>query len=619
MTLALLMIALSVISSRNTPAGNSLSSRTCVMCAEVYTRGKAMSELDPVSSEATTQISPTTPPSERDALSADLPRIEGYRFERLLGRGGMGSVYLAEEIALGRMVAIKFITRRSDDSMNRFAREARLLATVEHPNVVRVYSFGSTEHAAYIVMEYIDGETLAEHIAREGALPIGKAIRIMTQVVDGLAAAAAKQIIHRDIKPSNILLDRAGNVHVADFGLAKPMNANVDPITHAGTVVGTPHYLSPEQAEGSEVGLHSDIYSLGVVFFEMLTGTRPFQASTPVAVIAKHLHEPCPSVAKLRRGVPRDLVSLVDRMTRKPPSERPRSYGDIVPFLERAEAAQKTKTISLTTVFAALGVLTFLYLLFAFSESWWLRKDAPQLEETRPATTKRAPRPRIYDGEPISLQLKNAELEDVLRTFGELTGFNFAVDPDVSSKQITVDWADVPWDAAFETILRQNRLTYSVEGNIVRVGRIERFIQETEDMARLGLAPPNVGASLPATAPAPAPAKGAPSPVAAGAVPLPAPVQLLPPPELLAPADHQVVEIGASVAMQWSTQPNASAYQLQISRSRLFPGLEINAKRQRSSATTRVTKSGNFYWRVASIDTSGRIGPFSDYRTFKVR
>jgi len=255
----------------------------------------------------------------------------------------MGRVYLAEDETLGRRVAIKVVSERvagDASSRQRFLREARAMATVEHPNVVRVYSFGEADRQAYIVMEYVEGETLADRMRREGHLGVDTTLRIVDQVVEGLGAAWAGHLVHRDIKPSNILLDTKSRVRVVDFGLAKPIDIGSDTgLTQAGSILGTPYYVSPEQARGVPVDLRSDVYSLGIVLYEMLVGARPFDGTTPMDVVAKHIHEPLPSVTEKRPEIPAELARLVATMSAKDPAARPGSYEALRQHLDPLIAA----------------------------------------------------------------------------------------------------------------------------------------------------------------------------------------------------------------------------------------------------------------------------------------
>lgn len=299
---------------------------TCPTC------GSALQRADDTCPHCSTQALP--------AAASSFPAIPGYRILRRLGEGGMGQVFLAEDVQLGRRVAIKLISERvsSDAAMSsRFLREARLLATIEHPHVVRVYSFGQVEARQYLVMEYVEGESLAALIRREGPLPVETALRILRETVEGLEAAQELHIVHRDIKPANILLDRRGRVRVADFGLAKQgatTSATDSSITQAGYVLGSPHYLSPEQAQGQVTDFRSDLYSLGVVLYEMLTGERPFEGSTPIAIVARHLHDPLPPIRSRRADVPMEVAVLIERLTAKDREQRPRSYADMLAAIE---------------------------------------------------------------------------------------------------------------------------------------------------------------------------------------------------------------------------------------------------------------------------------------------
>jgi protein kinase-like protein len=268
--------------------------------------------------------------------TAARPNIRGYRILNPLGEGGMGQVFLAEDETLERRVAIKVISRRlagEGAARARFLREARAMAGVEHPNVVRIYAFGEAEGHLYIVMEYVPGETLAARLARLTRLAAGDALVVAVEVAQALAAAWQRGIVHRDVKPANILFDADGRVKVADFGLARagrPEGAADASATAEGAVVGTPHYMSPEQALGRETDFRSDIYSLGIVLYEMVGGRKPFQGGTPMEVIAQHLREPLPPLARHCPGLLPSLTAVVESMTAKIPEERPSSYADLL-------------------------------------------------------------------------------------------------------------------------------------------------------------------------------------------------------------------------------------------------------------------------------------------------
>ncbi len=273
-------------------------------------------------------VRPTTP---------EPPSIEGLKILRLLGKGGVGAVYLAEDEILRRQVAVKVLAKEiaSDaEARQRFLREARAMAAVEHPHIVNVHSFGEAEGQVYLVMQYVEGETLADRIARQGKLSATDALTVVRQVVDALESAWKMGVVHRDIKPSNILIDTQGNVRVADFGLAQTMDYEDDStLTHAGAAVGTPHYISPEQAQGQKVDFRSDIYSLGIVLFEMIAGWRPYTGTNPSDLISMHIHEPLPSLGN-KGDVHPDVVGLVEWMAAKAPEERPASYAFLAERLE---------------------------------------------------------------------------------------------------------------------------------------------------------------------------------------------------------------------------------------------------------------------------------------------
>jgi predicted Ser/Thr protein kinase len=268
------------------------------------------------------------------------PAISGYRILRALGAGGMGAVYLAEDVTLGRQVAVKVVAARvqqSDTARERFLREARSMAAVEHPNVVHVYSYGNTEGHPYLVMEHVAGETLSARIRRVGGLPIAEALDIARQTAMGLEAAWERGIVHRDVKPPNILIDAKERVRVADFGLAKALKSSRDAsVTQNGTFVGTPSYISPEQARGNEVDFRSDIYSLGIVLYEMIAGSPPFRGPTPIDVVAQHLGETVPPLSKERPETPPGVVRLVEQMTEKDRDKRPASYAALRAAIEES-------------------------------------------------------------------------------------------------------------------------------------------------------------------------------------------------------------------------------------------------------------------------------------------
>jgi beta-lactam-binding protein with PASTA domain/predicted Ser/Thr protein kinase len=258
-----------------------------------------------------------------------------YRILRKLGAGGMANVYLAEDQELGRRVAIKILNDRhanDEQFVERFRREAKNAAALSHPNIVSIYDRGEAEGTYYIAMEYLDGRSLKELIVSRGPAPVKVALEYARQILSALRFAHRHGIVHRDIKPHNVLVDGEGRVKVTDFGIAR---AGASQMTEAGSIVGTAQYLSPEQARGGAVDQRSDLYSLGIVLYELLTGEPPFQGETPVEIAMKHLsHAPEPPSA-LRPDLPRELDWIVMRALAKDPEDRYQSAEEMDADLER--------------------------------------------------------------------------------------------------------------------------------------------------------------------------------------------------------------------------------------------------------------------------------------------
>ncbi|MGH3009924.1 MAG: Stk1 family PASTA domain-containing Ser/Thr kinase [Gaiellaceae bacterium] len=258
-----------------------------------------------------------------------------YRIVRKLGAGGMADVYLAEDQELGRRVAIKILNGRhanDDQFIERFRREAKNAAALNHPNIVSIYDRGEAEETYYIAMEYLDGRSLKELIVGHGPAPVNVAVEYARQILSALRFAHRHGIVHRDIKPHNVLVDREGRVKVTDFGIAR---AGTSQMTEAGSIVGTAQYLSPEQARGTEVDQRSDLYSLGVVLYELLTGETPFEGDTPVEIAMKHLSAVPKPPSQLRKDVPRDLDMVVMRALAKDPAHRYQNAEEMEADLER--------------------------------------------------------------------------------------------------------------------------------------------------------------------------------------------------------------------------------------------------------------------------------------------
>ena len=257
-----------------------------------------------------------------------------YQVVRKLGSGGMANVYLAEDQELGRRVAIKILNDRhagDEQFVERFRREAKNAAALSHPNIVSIYDRGEAEGTYYIAMEYLDGRSLKELIVQRGPAPVTVSVEYARQILSALRFAHRHGIVHRDIKPHNVLVDAEGRVKVTDFGIAR---AGTSQMTEAGSIVGTAQYLSPEQAKGTDVDQRSDLYSLGIVLYELLTGTLPFNGDTPVEIAMKHLSTvPEPPSAR-RPEVPRELDLIVTRALAKDPADRYQSAEEMDADLE---------------------------------------------------------------------------------------------------------------------------------------------------------------------------------------------------------------------------------------------------------------------------------------------
>ena len=249
-----------------------------------------------------------------------------YKIQSLIGTGGMAAVYLAKDLILDRLVAIKVLRldfRQNDDAMRRFRREALSATQLTHPNIVGVYDVGQSQEMNYIVMEYVEGTDLKDYVRQKGALHPIEAVRIMMQIVSAIAAAHQNRIIHRDIKPQNILIDKEGNVKITDFGIAVALSDTS--LTQTNTLLGSVHYLSPEQARGGMATIQTDIYALGIVLYELLTGRVPFDGESPVSIALKHFQDPLPSVVNPKAMVPQSLENIVLKATAKDPMNRYRS------------------------------------------------------------------------------------------------------------------------------------------------------------------------------------------------------------------------------------------------------------------------------------------------------
>jgi serine/threonine-protein kinase len=260
---------------------------------------------------------------------------ERYELKDVVGTGGMASVYCAYDTLLERNVALKILHEHYGDDeeyVERFRREARAAAQLSHPGIVTVIDRGEEDGRQFIVFEYVEGETLKELVERDGPIPARRAIELGLEIGRAIAFAHQQGLIHRDVKPQNVLLSDDGRARVTDFGIARSIEAVGR--TETGTVLGTSHYIAPEQARGERVDAQTDVYSFGVVLYELLAGHVPYPGENFLTVAMKHVNDPVPSLLEQRPDCPLRLASLVERMMAKEPSDRPASMDEVVGELE---------------------------------------------------------------------------------------------------------------------------------------------------------------------------------------------------------------------------------------------------------------------------------------------
>lgn len=320
----------------NLPDGAAFCANCGNAVAEVA-RSAASTAVADLSRPHTPPVSLVAVPGEEDKLFAMTKAELGrdYRIERELGRGGMAVVYRGIEVALDRPVAIKVVPPDSANvgqAAERFRREAKLAASLDHPNIIPVYRVGQAGPLHFMAMKFVEGRAVDAIIEQQGALPLAVCVAILRAAAAGLAFAHERKIVHRDIKPANILIDRDGRVMVSDFGIARALEEVS--MTASGMMIGTPYYMSPEQCGGQKVSPQSDQYSLGIMGFQMLTGEVPFLADSMVGVIQHHYMTPVPDILTVRPEVPKELLDVVYCALNKDPNDRFATSKDMVVALD---------------------------------------------------------------------------------------------------------------------------------------------------------------------------------------------------------------------------------------------------------------------------------------------
>src|SRR5713226_9208063 len=274
-----------------------------------------------------------------------------YHVESLLGSGGMGKVYKARDRELDRTVAIKVLRpdlMTDPMALQRFKHELLLAGSISHPNILRIHDLGEFDGVKFISMAYVDGGDLTQALRKEGRLPLERVLNIMKQLAAALAAAHGVNVVHRDLKPQNILLDRNDHVYVSDFGIAKTLESERTSVTRTGAVLGTPMYMSPEQVEGKPVDHRSDIYTLGLIFYEMLTGILPFSGDSTFQLMYQRVHQLPKRPELVIPDLPLYLSRICLKCLEKEPAQRYQSANEILVDLEFKHAPAHTRTVQIT-------------------------------------------------------------------------------------------------------------------------------------------------------------------------------------------------------------------------------------------------------------------------------
>ena len=275
--------------------------------------------------------------------------LGSYRIINQIGQGGMATVYKAYQPSMDRHVAIKVLPSRlaeSKEFVKRFQQEARIIARLEHPHILPVFDYGESDGVAYFVMRYLEAGTLKDRMVAHRPLPVDEIDRIFTQLTDALSYAHGHGVVHRDLKPANALVDTQGNLFLTDFGIAKLLESASPRLTQTDAIMGTPAYTSPEQAQARTVDQRSDIYSLGVILYEMVTGQVPFEAETPLAIILKHVSDPLPPPSLIKKDISQTLEQVILKALAKDPEDRFTTAAEFLAAWKRALNEEREKEIA---------------------------------------------------------------------------------------------------------------------------------------------------------------------------------------------------------------------------------------------------------------------------------
>jgi serine/threonine protein kinase/tetratricopeptide (TPR) repeat protein len=410
-----------------------------------------------------------------------IEQLGPYQIQELLSRGGMGTVYKAYHPALDRHVAIKVLASRfsADPSfVERFQKEARIVARLEHPHILPVYDFASDEDTAYLVMKLVEGTSLYAHIGPRGMSP-ERAIQILIPVSQALAHAHRRNIVHRDIKPDNILIDESDWIYLTDFGMAKMVTA-AGP-TGEGTILGTPEYMAPEQAQGKSIDHRADIYSLTVLVFHLLTGKLPFKGNHPVATIKQLIYDPFPEITEHNPSLPKLLDPLLQKGAAKNPEDR---FGDVMEYVKMLEAVLSSATIPKTReLFIRKFRLAVLPFTVGNSEKAWM---STAVQEMLGIDLAQSLELYLMSGDQVGRACRNISgpnegwTNDMLQRFFELSRVDYVITGSVDENRISYA---MKISTTFETVVEgvvEGTIPFHLASAVAQKIRARLEVKETK-------------------------------------------------------------------------------------------------------------------------------------------